>query len=114
MGDGVQAEAAGAGEDALELRRRLALLRGIEPDADEAVAPRQRLVERALGIGLVEMAQEAEDQRRRHAELALGVLSARAHSPSITVLNGTPRPVWPCGSKKISAWRTFCDAALRR
>ena len=64
MGDRVQAEPAGAGEDALELSRRLPLLRRIEADADEAVAPRQRLVERALGVRLVEMAQEAEDQRR--------------------------------------------------
>ena len=27
--------------------------------------------------------------------------------------NGTPRPVWACGSKNISTWRTPCDARLR-
>jgi len=39
MGDRMEAEPAGAGEDALELGRRMALLRGIQPDADEAPAP---------------------------------------------------------------------------
>src|SRR3546814_2096046 len=58
-----QAEAAGAGENALELGRRMALLGGIQADADEPLAPGQRLVQRALGRRLVEMAQEAEDQR---------------------------------------------------
>ena len=70
---GMQAKAAGAGEHALELRRRMALLRRVETDADDAIAPRQRLVERALGTCLVEMAQERQDQRRGDAELALAV-----------------------------------------
>src|SRR6185312_10539878 len=73
MGYRMQAEPTGAGEDTLEQARRPSLLRRIEADADEAVAPRQRLIERALGIGLVEMAQEAEDQRRGDAILPLGV-----------------------------------------
>ncbi len=32
-------------------------------------------------------------------------------SPSSTVANGTPRAVWVCGSKKISAWTTPSAAA---
>src|SRR3546814_5483332 len=74
MGDGFQAEAAGAGENALELGRRMALLGGIQADADEPLAPGQRLVQRALGRRLVEMAQEAEDQCRADAKRPFGVL----------------------------------------
>src|SRR6185369_7959004 len=73
MGDGMQAEPAGAGEHALEFRRRMALLGRIEPDADDALAPRQRLIERALGARLVEMAQEAQNERGGDAEFALAV-----------------------------------------
>ena len=34
--------------------------------------------------------------------------------PLITVSKGTPRSVWVCGSKKISAWRTPWLAARVR
>ncbi len=74
MSDGLQPEPACAGKDTLELRRRVSLLRGIEPHAQEAITPWQRLREGTLGIRLVEMTQEAEDQSRRHAELPLCIL----------------------------------------
>ena len=44
--------------------------------------------------------------------LALTGLSWQARQmPSMTVWNGTPRAVWVCGSKKISAWTTPSAAA---
>jgi hypothetical protein len=50
MGGEKEACVAGAGEHALELARRVPALGRIEPDADDAVAERQRRVERALGV----------------------------------------------------------------
>ena len=41
-------------------------------------------------------------------------LSSASVSPDSTVSNATPRSVCPCGSKKISAWVTFCAAAFSR
>src|SRR5260370_22696389 len=73
MRDRVQAKPAGTGEDALELRRWMAVLRRVEADADDAVAPRQCLIERSLRTRLIKMSQEAQDQRRGEAKLALGV-----------------------------------------
>src|SRR5215469_11333246 len=73
MGNGAEAETAGAGEDALELRRRVSLFRRIEADADDTVAPRQGLIQRALGACLVKMAQEAQNQRAGNVEFALTV-----------------------------------------
>src|SRR3546814_20323415 len=52
----------------------MALLGGIEADADEPLAPGQRLVQRALGRRLVEMAQEAAAQCRADAKRPFGVL----------------------------------------
>lgn len=40
--------------------------------------------------------------------------SSALPSPSITVPIGTPRSVWACGSKKISACRTPWAAARAR
>ena len=48
MGEQMKARVAGAGEHALELRGRMAELGGIEPDADDLVAVRERRIERAL------------------------------------------------------------------
>src|SRR5262245_44352441 len=68
-----QSGLAGAGEHALELAWWVAPLGRIQADADDAVAERKRGVERALGVGLVEVSQEAHDQARRDAEVALRV-----------------------------------------
>ena len=63
-----------AAEDAGEFLGRMAELGRIESDADEFMAVRQRLIERALGIGLVEMAEEAQDEVRLDAELRRGII----------------------------------------
>src|SRR3546814_15050123 len=55
-------EIAGAGEDAFELRRRMADLRRIEADPGDATQPRQGRVERRLCLRLAEVAEETEDQ----------------------------------------------------
>src|SRR5262249_56903265 len=73
VGGEKEARVAGAGEHARELARRISPLGRIEPDADDAVAKRQRRVEGALGVGLVEMAQEAYDQACLYAELSSGI-----------------------------------------
>ena len=73
MGGEKKARVAGAREHVRELARRVSPLGRIEPDADDAVAKRQRRVEGALGVGFIEMAQEAHDQACRYAELAPGI-----------------------------------------
>ena len=45
-----------------ELARRVAALAGVEADADELAAERQRRVERRERVLLGEVAQEAQDQ----------------------------------------------------
>src|SRR3546814_18336101 len=62
VGDAFQPEIAGAGEDAFELRRRMADLRRIEADPGDATQPRQGRVERRLCLRLAEVAEETEDQ----------------------------------------------------
>jgi hypothetical protein len=65
--DHVQSEPARLREHARELARRVAALAGVEPDADESIAERQRGLERGERVVLREVAQEAQDQRRRDA-----------------------------------------------
>ena len=72
MGDAVQAEPAGLGEDPRELLRRMAALAAVEADADEVLAIGQRVVQRLQRLVLAQVAQEAQDQVAREAELALG------------------------------------------
>jgi hypothetical protein len=73
MRDQVQAQLAAAREHARELLRRMPHLAGVEPDADEAVAKRQRLLQRLEGLFLAQVAQEAQDQRGAHAQLRAGL-----------------------------------------
>ena len=75
MRDEVQAEFAAAREHARELLRRMAELARIEPDADEAVAEGQRLLQRLEGLLLAQVAQEAQDQRGIDAQLCLRSLA---------------------------------------
>ena len=62
-----------AAENVLEFARRISGFRGIEADADDLVLERERGIQSLLGVRLVEMAQEAHDQARPHAELALRI-----------------------------------------
>ena len=108
----MQAEFAAAREDARELLGRMAALAAVEADADEAVAVRQRLLERGERRVLAEVAQEAQDQRgARRPSSRWRDVGTRAVRPLITVANGTPRSVWVCGSKNISACTTLSAAA---
>jgi hypothetical protein len=110
MGHHVQAQFAAAGEHARELLRRVAALPAVQPDADEVLAPGQRLLQRGKGGVFAEVAQEAQDQLRTEAEL--GVCARQAWSrPRITCSIGTPRSVCVCGSKKTSACTTLSAAA---
>ena len=72
VGAQLQAHVPGAGEDALELGRRVADLGGVEADADDPVQPRLGRREGGEGGVLVEVAQEAQDQLRGDAQLRLG------------------------------------------
>ncbi len=64
----------------------------------------------------VAIASSSGRWRRKHMiRLALIGPSWQARQmPLTTVSNGTPRAVWVCGSKKISAWRTLSACARAR
>ena len=92
----------GAAEDVLELAGGMAGLRRVQTDADDAILQGERLIQRAFGVGLVEMAQEAHDQPRpadracsRHRQ------SRRAGRPSPS-RNRRRARCGPAGSKNIS------------
>src|SRR3546814_11093852 len=74
VGDAFQPEIAGAGEDAFELRRRMADLRRIEADPGDATQPRQGRVERRLCLRLAEVAEETEDQPGGQAVAVAGLV----------------------------------------
>ncbi len=61
-------------EHAGELRRRIAALAGVEPDADDVTAKRHRGVERRERRLLGEVAEEAQDQVRGHAVATMRVV----------------------------------------
>ena len=67
MRDQPQARGARGGEDARELFGRMAELGRIEPDRGDAIQPRPRRLQCREGVGFVEVAQEAQDQRDTHA-----------------------------------------------
>src|SRR6185369_6027627 len=73
--DAVQAELAGAREDAGELCRRMAALAAVEADADELGAVRQRLLEGRHRLVLAQVAEETQDQRARDTELLRGAVA---------------------------------------
>ena len=80
MRDAVQTERAGPGEDARELLRRVAALAAVETDANAVLAIRQRLVERRDRLVFAQVAQEAQDQRAGHPELAPRPLACRGEA----------------------------------
>src|SRR5215831_20149630 len=57
----------------LELARRIAGFRRIEPDTDDLIPKRQRRIQGLLRVRLGEMAQKAHDQARANAVLPLGI-----------------------------------------
>src|SRR5262245_1470985 len=65
----------------------------------------------------VRSASASSRWRRKHMIRLASTPSLRPASamarvrPSTTVANATPRPVWPCGSKNISTWRTLSACA---
>ena len=69
MGDHVQAQCAAAREHARELLGRVAQLAAVQAHADDAVQERHGLLQRGKGVVLAQVAQEAQDQRRRDALL---------------------------------------------
>ncbi len=77
VGAQLQAQFARGGEDALELRRRVADLGGIQSDADEVMQIGLGGPQRGEGFVFAEVAQEAEDQARRYAQLRLGAVHPR-------------------------------------
>src|SRR6185436_16465968 len=79
VGEGHQALAAGPLEHALEFRRRMALLRGIEPDSVEEMPEGQCLVEGRQRVGLGQVPQEADDEPRAQAERCFAFLERRLH-----------------------------------
>ena len=103
--DQVQAQLAAAREDARELLGRVADLAGVEADADELVAKRQRLLQRVerFGSRSRDGAGSTGSVRRVHAQLRAAPAAQARCRPLITVAMGTPRAVCVCGSKKISA-----------
>jgi hypothetical protein len=108
--DAMQPKLAGPREHLGELLRRIAALAAVEAHADELVAMRHRFLERRERGLLGQVTQEAQDERRVDA-VELPGLRARRDNPSITALNGTPRSVCVCGSKKSSACTTLSAAA---
>jgi hypothetical protein len=73
MGDALEAHRCGGGEDALELRGRMADFGRIEAHAGDPVDPGLGLGQRLERVFLVEVAQEAEDQLRGDVQPFLGL-----------------------------------------
>src|SRR5579864_9018267 len=71
---------ASAIEDGGEFRRRIAELGGVQSDADNAIAMRQRELERLHRRVLALVAQKAHNERRRHAEVGLAPLQRRPNA----------------------------------
>ena len=110
--DRAQAEARAPCEHALELRRRVAALAGVEADADEA---RSRNGSAASSVA---NASSSERWRRKHRISSDGdAVAALARRPSRRAgrrsrpRSATPRAVWVCGSKNSSAWTTLSACA---
>ena len=80
-----------------ELARGMADLRGIEPDADDPVLVAKRQIERPLGVGLVEMAQEAHDQLAADRRRCAWPRRARAAGRRSRCRRRCPRSRWACG-----------------
>jgi len=80
-------------EHALELARRVALLAGVEADADELALERQRGVERRERVLLGEMAQKAQDQLRADIVAPLGVVHRVAQAADHDLHRDTARGV---------------------
>ena len=86
VGDHAQPQRPAAGEHPGELLRRVAALAGVEPHAEDPVAVRQRLLQGREGVGLRQVAEEAEDQGGAHAQPArLPAGSRQAAIPRATV-----------------------------
>ena len=85
MGHQAEPRVPGPLEDAGEVPRGMADLRGIEADADDPILVVKGEIEGRLRVGLVEMAQEAHDEMARDAEVALrfveGALQPVDHRP---------------------------------
>ena len=69
MGDDLEAEAAGAGKDAGELFRRVADFARIKANAVDQRQKGQCRIQRGLGVGFGQVAQETHDQLRRDPAL---------------------------------------------
>ncbi|MNE28649.1 hypothetical protein D3C80_1220960 [compost metagenome] len=78
VGNGQEAFAAGAVEDALELARRVAHFRAVQAYGDKGIAKRQGLVEGLVRFVFAQVAQEAQDQAAADAQLLLAILERSA------------------------------------
>src|SRR5262245_25170544 len=112
MGGEKKARVAGAGEHVLEP--------GGFPRSDESSpTPTMRSLN-GSAASRVRSASASSRWRRKHMIRLASTPSFRPASaiarvrPSTTVANATPRPVWPCGSKNISTWRTLSACARAR
>ena len=75
VGDDVQAQLAAAREHAGEFFGRVTQLAGVEPHADEGVAPGQGGFQRLEGLALGQVPQKAQDQRAADAQIAARVVA---------------------------------------
>ena len=75
VGHQVQAQLLAARENAGEFFGWMASLAGVQPDADEEVAIRQRLLQGFQGLLFAQVAQEAHDQGRADAQFGAGALT---------------------------------------
>src|SRR5882724_2105391 len=113
MGGEKEARLARAAKHVLELARGL-------PRSDESSPTPTILSLKGSAESSVRSASASSRWRRKHMiRLALmpSVRPASAMArdkPSMTVANGMPRDVWPCGSKNISTWRTLSACARSR
>jgi hypothetical protein len=111
MGHQVQAQFAATGKYTRKLLGRVAQLAAeSSPTPMNLSLQRQRLLQRGEGVSSLRW------RRKHRIRLALMPSLVRASSqarcrPLMTVSMGTPRAVWVCGSKKISACTTLSAAA---
>ena len=113
MGDTAQAEPVRLGEDIGEQGWRIADLRRIEADADQAVKPGTGGGQGAGGRFDRLVAQEAEDQPAGDAEARLALVEAGEDSLDHD-FEWNAAIDMRLGSKKISAWTTLSACARSR
>jgi hypothetical protein len=110
----LEAALAAAAKELGELRGRVAHLRAAEAEAQQPAVPGAHVFEQGERLVLAAVALHDHDQARADAVFGMRAASIAPSTPSITAASGTPRLVWPCTPRNISACSTRSACARRR